>query len=73
MKSFLPDKLYDILSWIALVALDLIGVAYEQLADIWSLPYGTAVMRTCAVLSALLGGMIGVSKIQYSNSKKKEK
>ena len=62
----MSNKLYDILKWVALVALDAFGVAYEQLADIWHLPYGTEIMRTCAILSVLLGTLIGVSSVQYA-------
>jgi len=67
----MTNKVYDVLKWIALVALDAVGLAYEQLAEVWNLPYGTEIMRTCAILSVLLGTLIGVSSIQYA--KKMEK
>lgn len=71
-KSFLPNWLYDVLSWIALIALDAIGVAYEQLAGVWNLPYGTEVLKTCAIFSVLLGTLIGVSKAHYNTKKNKK-
>ena len=67
----MTNKVYDILKWIALVALDAVGLAYEQLAEVWNLPYGTEIMRTCAILSVLLGTLIGVSSVKYA--KKMEK
>ena len=67
----MTNKVYDILKWVALVALDAIGLAYEQLAEVWNLPYGTEIMRTCAILSVLLGTLIGVSSVKYA--KKMEK
>lgn len=59
------DKLYDILKWVSLVALDAIGVAYKGLAECWGWGFGTEVMTTCAILSALIGTLIGVSSVAY--------
>lgn len=61
----LSNTVYDILKWTALVALDAIGVAYEQLANVWGFPYGTPVMKTCAILSVLIGTLIGVASSTY--------
>lgn len=68
----MSNKLYDILKWLALVAFDAAGLAYEQLAEVWNLPYGTEIMRTCAIVSALLGTLIGVSSVQYAKKMKQE-
>lgn len=68
MKSFLPDKLYDVLSWIALVALDAVGLLYKALASAWHLPYADEIVVTCMAVSTFIGTLIGVSKIQYKNS-----
>ena len=62
---FKNSKIYDILKWIALVALDAIGLCYQTLAGIWGLPYGDEVFKTCVALSALLGALIGVSGERY--------
>lgn len=61
----LSDKAYDILKWIALIALDAIGVCYRTLSAIWGWPFGEEVLATCAALSLLLGTLIGVSTAQY--------
>lgn len=66
----MSNKLYDVLKWFALVAFDALGLAYEQLAEVWALPYGTEIMRTCTIISALLGTLIGVSSIQYAKKNK---
>lgn len=60
------SKIYDILKWIALVALDAIGVAYKALALIWNWPNGEAVMQTCAIISVLIGTLIGISGVAYN-------
>lgn len=66
----IPNKVYDVLKWIALIALDAIGVFYSTIADIWGLPYGEPVLKTCAALSLLLGALIGVSTAEYSKRNK---
>ena len=61
----MSNKVYDVLKWIALVALDAIGVFYKTIATIWGLPFGDEVLATCAALSLLLGALIGVTSTQY--------
>lgn len=68
MKSFLPSKVYDILSWVALVAMDALGLFYKTIAGAWHLPYPDEVLTTCTAISLLIGTLIGVSKVQYQQS-----
>ena len=65
----MSNKAYDILKWIALIALDAIGLFYSTLATIWNLPYGDAVLKTTAALAVLLGTLIGVSSAQYKKTR----
>ena len=62
----MSNKAYDVLKWIALVALDAIGLFYSTIAGIWGLPYGDQVLETCVALSVLLGALVGVSSTQYN-------
>lgn len=66
---FKNSKFYDALKWIALVALDAVGLAYEELAQVWNLPFGNEVMKTCAIISVLIGTLIGVSSRKYHSQK----
>lgn len=66
----MSNRVYDILKWCALVAFDAIGFAYEQLADVWNLPYGEEVYKTFTIISILIGTLIGVSGITYANKNK---
>lgn len=61
----MSNKVYDVLKWIALVALDAIGVFYKTIATIWGFPFGDEVLASCAALSLLLGALIGVTSTQY--------
>ena len=69
----MSNKFYDILKWVALVALDAIGVFYNTMSVIWSLPLGNEVLASCTALSALLGALIGVSSIKYSKDNQEKK
>lgn len=62
----LSNKVYDILKWIALIALDAVGLFYSTLCGIWGWPYGDEVLATCAALSLFIGALIGVSSAKYN-------
>ena len=64
----MSNKVYDVLKWIALIALDAIGVFYKAIAAIWGMPFGDEVLATCAALSLLLGTLLGVSSAQYNKT-----
>ena len=61
----MPDKVYNWLKWIALIALGAIGWGYSEIAEIWGLPYGTEVCMTLSKIATVLGALIGVSTIGY--------
>ena len=64
----LSNKVYDILKWIALIALDALGLLYKTLAAIWGWPYGDEVLATCTALSLCLGTLLGISTAKYNKS-----
>ena len=68
----LNDKTYDILKWLACVALDAIGQFYYYIAEIWGLPYGDKIWQTLSQLSILIGVLIGISTAQYNKARKNE-
>lgn len=61
----MSNKVYDVLKWVALVALDAVGLFYNTIGGIWGLPFGDEVLSTCAALSLLIGTLIGVSSANY--------
>ena len=62
----LSNKVYDVLKWVALIALDAIGVCYKTLAAIWGFPFGDEVLATCTAISLCIGALIGISTAQYN-------
>lgn len=37
------NKVYDVLKWLCMVALNAFGTAYRALSGVWSLPFGEEV------------------------------
>lgn len=65
----LNNKVYDVLKWIALVALPALGSLYFGLSKIWGFPYGEEIVGTISVIDTFLGALLGISTIQYNGGK----
>ena len=65
----LTNKQYDVLKWIALIALPAIGTLYFTLATIWGLPYGDQVVGTITAVDTFLGALLGISTSQHNKRK----
>lgn len=64
----MSNKLYDVLKWIALVALPAFGTFYLALAGIWGFPYGDQIVGTVVAVETLLGTLLQISNAQYKKS-----
>lgn len=69
----LSNKAYDVLKWIATVALPALASFVLVLGQIWgwtdiTVPVGASV----AALATFLGALLGISSIQYQNKIEKE-
>ena len=53
-ESNLNNKSYDILKWVALVALPAASALYLTLAGLWHLPYPTEIAGTLAAVDTFL-------------------
>lgn len=62
----ISNKVYDVLKWIAQIALPAIGVLYFGLSQIWGFPYGEQVVGTITLLDAFLGTLLGISTMKYT-------
>ena len=62
----MSNKTYDILKWIALVALPAVGAFYAAIANIWGLPYPSEIVGTISAVDALLGALLGISSNAYN-------
>lgn len=66
MKTLLPDKLYEILKWLAILALPAVADFVKFLFPTWGLPYGDPIAETIRQVALLVGILIGISTVQYN-------
>lgn len=64
----MSNKVYDILKWVALVALPAIATLYAVIAGIWNLPFAEQIPATITAVNACLGAFIGVSSVRYNKT-----
>lgn len=67
-ESKLNNKSYDVLKWVALVALPATSALYVTLAALWHLPAPTEVAGTIAAIDTFLGVLLGVSSTKYQGT-----
>ena len=64
----MSNKLYDVLKWIAMVALPAVGTLCFALAGIWGLPYGEQIVGTITAVDTCVGVLLGISSAQYKKT-----
>ena len=65
-ESFLSDKWYDVLKWVAIVALPAISTFIMAISKIWGwADIGSMITQTITAGAFLLGALLGISHIQY--------
>lgn len=62
----MSNKVYDVLKYIAQIALPAIGALYFALSQIWGLPYGEEIVGTITAIDAFLGALLGISTMLYN-------
>jgi len=65
-ETGMSNKVYDILKYIAMIALPALGTLYFALARIWGLPWGEEVVGTITAVDAFLGALLGISAARYN-------
>jgi len=65
MKIALRDGAYDVLKWLALIAIPAAAVLYNVLAGVWGWGHTEDVSVTCNAVCAFIGALIGISTASY--------
>lgn len=68
----IPSKLYNVLKWIAIVALPALATLVKVVCTIWNLPYGDQIATTITAVATFLGALLMVSTIKYNHDNKKK-
>ena len=66
---WLPDWLYQILKWVGLAFLPLLGAFVHSVGPVWSLPHTDAIVTTIYALGVLIAGCIAGSEAKAALSK----
>lgn len=61
----MSNEAYDVLKFVAQVALPAAGTLYFALAGIWRFPYGEEIVGTVTAIDAFLGVLLGISTSNY--------
>lgn len=64
----LPNKVYDAVKYLVLIAIPAFSTAYLGIDAAVDLPNEDAVVKILAVVAALLGTLAGIASTQYRNS-----
>lgn len=64
LDYLLPDKVYQALKWVALIALPAVAVFVQAVGPAWGLPHIDQIVTTLNALSVLVGALIGVSELK---------
>lgn len=65
----IPDKVYDVLKWIALIVMPALATFYSIVGKVWGWPYIGEVTTTITALGTLIGALIGLSTLSYNKDK----
>ena len=61
----MSNKVYDVLKWIALIALPALATLIQTIFSIWGIPYEEPISYTIVALDTFLGILLGVSTSSY--------
>lgn len=64
--SFLPDKWYDVLKWVAIICLPALSAFVLGISKVWGwADLGLMISQTITLVAVLLGSLLGISALQY--------
>ena len=66
----LSDKVYDLLKYLGMIGLPAVAVAYQSLAQVWSLPYSEQIPSTILIIVTLLNTCLQISSTNYYREQK---
>lgn len=72
MEYKLPDKVYDVLKWVGLIACPALAAFYGVVAPLWGWPAPEAVVTTINAFGVLIGALIGYSAVTAKEKHAKE-
>ena len=66
----IPDKLYNILKWISIVAIPAATTLFGVIATQFPIPYAQEILTICPAVATFIGALIGLSSAKYYQDQK---
>lgn len=63
MNYLIPNKVYDIIKWVGLIACPAIATFIGVVGPVWGMPHVDAIVTTVNAIGLLIGALIGASQI----------
>ena len=60
----LPDNVYNVLKWVALLLLPTCAWLVTALSDVWGIPMASQISMTLNIIGTFIAALIGVSALQ---------
>ena len=60
------NKIYDILKWIAIIALPAITTFYGVVGSTFNIPYTQEILTVLVAFDTMVGTMLGISTYNYN-------
>ncbi len=64
----MSNKVYDVLKWVAQIALPALATLCVAVCGIWKLPYTEQIVCTVTAIDTFLGVVLGISSAQYKKN-----
>lgn len=66
-RGLLPDHVYDVLKWVAIIVMPALSTFAVGIGGIWSIPYAGQLAATITAVGVLLGALLGLSSVKYNS------
>ncbi len=70
MNYLIPNKVYDIIKWVGLIACPAIATFIGVVGPVWGMPHVDAIVTTVNAIGLLIGALIGASQIAANDQNK---
>lgn len=61
----MSGRTYDVLKWVAMLALPAFATLISTVGAIWQIPYTEEISRTVVAVNAALAAVLGISSVNY--------
>lgn len=68
MNIVFSNKTYDILKWVAIIALPALATFIKIVFAIWKLPYSNEIATTITAFATFLGALLMISNANYKKT-----